>query len=57
MTDVKVVADKYTRDKLKIKDTISPSEADRVQKQINDSKEFRSTVEGDRLTVRRVIRD
>jgi hypothetical protein len=57
MTDVKVSADKHTREKLGLKNTASEQEAQRIQQETNNSKEFRAAKEKDQLVVKRVLRD
>jgi hypothetical protein len=54
---VTVSADKHTREKLGLKDTASKQEAQRIQQETNNSKEFRAAQERDQLVVKRVLRD
>jgi hypothetical protein len=58
MPDLKISADKHTREKLGLdKETVSQSDAMRIQRETKDSKEFRTTVKDGSLEVKRVLRD
>jgi hypothetical protein len=55
--NLNVSADKYTKEKLGLSDSVSKQDAERIKRETEASKEFHSVMEKDRLLVKRKLRD